>query len=121
MVWCHLNPAGEGWRRGSGGGESELRGPGGDEVSEGRDLVGVGEAVTQIGGEVKAELADGSGQGHEGVPGGGARRTARAEADVTLADALAGAELGRVVVEWQLRMVEHQQQLRFLVAGQRQA
>ena len=48
--------------------------------------------------EADAQLLGSGGQGLEGVTSPGAVLGARAEADVALADAEPGAELGRVVV-----------------------
>ena len=56
-------------------------------------------------------------QRHEGVPGAGALGGARPEAHVAFPDALSRPQFGRVVVQGDLRMFEHQQQLSLLGTG----
>src|SRR5438105_15806222 len=99
LSWYLLNRAGWGLGRGPGGAEVELLGAGADEAAERRHLVGLGDAVVEVGVEADAELLGGGGQGLEGVPGAHAVLGARAEADVPLAHAPPRPLLGRVVVE----------------------
>ena len=77
-----------------------------DELGEGRDLPGLGDAIPNEVIQADAELLDGRGQGLEGVPGQGAVGGARAEADVALTDAATGAEFGGVIVEREFGMVQ---------------
>ena len=78
-------------------------------------MVGAREAVVQIARHSDAELGRRLCDGAEDVPGRDAGAAARAEAHVALAHTVAGAQLGRVVVQGDVRVIRMRQNSESLV------
>ena len=76
-----------------------------DELGEGRDLPGLGDAIPNEVIQADAELLGGRGQRLEGMPGEGAVGGAGTVGDVAFKDATTGAEFGVVIVEREFGVV----------------
>ncbi len=64
--------------------------------------------------EANPQFFGGCRQGHEGVPGAHAVLGARAKANISFADTLPDGQFGRVVMQREFGVLQHQQQRGFL-------
>ncbi len=92
----------------------EFGGLSSNQVGERRDVVEAVYAILKITPEGNAQLPAGRLQAQKGVPATAACVTPRPRAELPLLDVLPDVILRQVVVQWNFRMVENQQQLRLL-------